>query len=61
MNNNSGSLIPKIIIGLIIALAAEFGTPESETKFIVPIIIMIVLIMVIAPGALLLRRTDRRN
>ena len=60
MTNNSSSLIPKIIIGLIIALAAEFGTPKSQTKFIVPIIIMIILIMVIAPGALLFRRTDRK-
>ena len=55
------SLIPKIIIGLIIALAAEFGTPKSQTKYIVPIIIMVVLIMVIAPGALLLRGSDRKN
>jgi hypothetical protein len=59
MTNNSSSLVPKIIIGFIIALAAEFGTPKSDTKFIVPIIIMIVIIMVIAPGALLLRRSDK--
>ena len=58
---HSSSLIPKIIIGFIIILAAISEFTKSNSVFLVPIVILVVVIMVLAPGVLLLRRTDRKN